>query len=76
MLRSYSVDRLFSLGNYKNIKFNATVELDESDARPSVEVFEGLVDDVYEAFFQHDRRLKRLNAVPDEEREKAFFEGE
>jgi len=76
MKRLYGIERLFSLGNYKNIKFNAAVELDESDERSPVEVFTYLVDDVYEAFFRHEERLDRLNAVPKEEREKAFFEGE
>ena len=33
MKRIYTVERLFSLGNYKNIKFNAGVEVDESDER-------------------------------------------
>ena len=76
MKRIYTVERLFSLGNYKNIKFNAGVEVDESDERTPEEVLTSLVDDVYSAFFEHDRRIKRLNSVPEEEREAAFFGGE
>jgi len=76
MKRMYTVERLFSLGNYKNIKFNAGVELDESDERTPEEVLRFLVDDVYSAFFEHDRRIKRLNVASEEEREAAFFEGE
>ena len=61
MKRTYSVERLFSLGNYKNIKFMSSVELDESDPRPAIEVFKFLTDDVYETFFEHAHRLERLN---------------
>ena len=77
MKRTYTVERLFSLGNYKNIKYMASVEVDESDARPAIEVFAGLTDDVYETFFQHARRLERLNTGKTlAEQEQAFFEGE
>ena len=76
MKRTFTVERLFSLGNYKNIKFMAAVELDESDERTPEEEFRYITDDVYTTYFEHDRRLKRLNAVPEDKHEEAFFAGE
>lgn len=75
MKRTFVVERLFSLGNYKNVKFMASVEVDESDERTAEEIFNELTDDVYGTFFEHSRRIARLNAVPEDKREEAFFGG-
>ena len=74
MKRTYHVERLFELGSYKNIKFAAGVEIDESDTRDGGDVFRQLVDEIYRAFFDHNRRLENTkDAQTISDKETLFF---
>jgi hypothetical protein len=57
--KTFTVERLFPLGDYKNIKFISTIVLEgeEVDVYPSDAVYDGLMDDVYQAYFEHSRLL-------------------
>ena len=72
-MRVFEVQRLFELGSYKNIKFTAGVEVGDEDTRSSLEIFGGLVSDVYQIYFDHDEKLKQLNLAKTAEEKKEIF---
>lgn len=72
-MRKFQIERLFELGSYRNIKFSMGVELSDEDTRSSLEIFGGLVNDIYQIYFDHEKRLKQLNlAKTTEEKEEVF----
>lgn len=83
MKRSFSVERLFPLGDYKNVKFFSSAELDldnPEDAKAFEEmglaggIVEQLTKDTYQGFFNHSRRLAQMTgAKTTDEQEKAFM---
>jgi hypothetical protein len=60
--KSFTVERLFPLGDYKNIKYHAEMVLegDEVDLYPADAVYDQLVDDIYQAYFAHARALDAM----------------
>lgn len=60
--RTFKCERLFPLGDYKNIKFYSEMAVDGDDVelyKPHV-VYDMLMDDVYQAFFVHAGMLDQL----------------
>jgi len=66
--KTFSVERLFPLGDYKNIKFHASLVLDgeEVDLYPAEAVYDQLVDEIYQAYFAHRLALDGMKAAGSE----------
>ncbi len=60
-MRKFSVKRLFELKQYSNITFEAGVELSDECEIPAEEVFKDLINQIYQAYFEHDIRLRETN---------------
>lgn len=68
--RKVAVDRLFNLGDYKNVRFSEEVEVDEDVSDEFMDVLRyGLILNAYMGFALHHKLLKEVNAAgwdPDE----------
>jgi len=72
-MRKYTVERLYELGSYKNIKFIVGVEVGDEDTRSSSEILGGLVKDIYATYFEHEKKLKQLNLAKNQDEKEGVF---
>lgn len=63
--RTLGVDRLFSLGNYKNLRITEIVEIDDSEvSKDELEALRAMnILSVYSTFAMHQTLLKRIAGV-------------
>jgi hypothetical protein len=57
--KRFAVERLFPLGDYKNIKYHAEMVLEDAevDVYPAEAVYDALTNDIYQAYFAHAAAL-------------------
>lgn len=64
MKRSFSVHRVFPLGDYKNVQFTNSVEYSEGEeVPPAAEVYDSLIQEIYSAFFDHANAVMLMESV-------------
>jgi len=63
----FSVERVFPLGDYKNIKYHAAMTLvdEEVDLYPAEAVYDQLTDEIYQTYFAHVVALDGVKAAGD-----------